>query len=195
PGPEEQLDMPEGIENNPQALDDFLDGVFEKHPDSDDLLTAVVLSASPTEIKVARSANEVISITDKKALGVVARSLGNKASAEKRLRRGSEVYIHKYGDGWEVINMPAVQAACVTWWPQDGAIRARLAGFAFYRAKSNRATQAWRQPATNINPVVYAASHERGLTPATENSDQPFQLTAEQTGAKAWNPKSYGNTY
>src|SRR3546814_19848036 len=45
PGPEEQLDMPQGIESNPQALDDYLDGVFEKYPDSDDLLTAVVLSA------------------------------------------------------------------------------------------------------------------------------------------------------
>ncbi|OZI15850.1 penicillin-binding protein [Bordetella genomosp. 7] len=195
PGPEEQLDMPEGIENNPQALDDFLDGVFEKHPDSDDLLTAVVLSASPTEIKVARSANEVISITDKKALGVVARSLGNKASAEKRLRRGSVVYIHKYGDGWEVINMPAVQAAFVSLSPQDGAIRAMVGGFDFYRGNFNRVTQAWRQPGSNIKPFVYAASLERGLTPATQISDQPFQLTAEQTGSKAWNPKNYGNTY
>src|SRR3546814_9619895 len=30
PGPEEQLDMPQGIESNPQALDDYLDGVFER---------------------------------------------------------------------------------------------------------------------------------------------------------------------
>src|SRR3546814_4422611 len=36
PGPEEQLDIPEGIENNPQALDDYLDGVFEKYPRSEE---------------------------------------------------------------------------------------------------------------------------------------------------------------
>src|SRR3546814_18090875 len=95
----EQVDLAAGIENNPQALDDFLDGVFEKYPDSDDLLTAVVLSASPTEIKVARSANEIITITDKKVLAVVARSLGSKAPAERRLQHGSVVYIHQLGEG------------------------------------------------------------------------------------------------
>ena len=195
PGPEEQLDMPAGIENNPQALDDYLDGVFEKYPDSDDLLTGVVLSASPTEIKVARSANEIITITDKKVLAVVARSLGSKASAERRLQRGSVVYIHKLGDGWEVINMPSVQAAFVSLSPQDGAIRAMVGGFDFYRGKFNRVTQAWRQPGSNIKPFIYAASLERGLTPATQISDQPFELTAEQTGSKAWHPKNYGNVY
>ncbi|OZI69735.1 penicillin-binding protein 1A [Bordetella genomosp. 2] len=195
PGPEEQLDMPEGIENNPQALDDYLDGVFEKFPDSDDLLTAVVLSASPTEVKVVRSANEFITIDDKKALAVVARSLGSKVPAERRLKRGSVVYIHKFGDGWEVINMPSVQAAFVALSPQDGAIRAMVGGFDFYRGKFNRVTQAWRQPGSNIKPFIYAASLERGLTPATQISDQPFVLTAAQTGSKAWHPKNYGNTY
>src|SRR5690606_26536876 len=195
PGPEEQLDMPEGIENNPQALDDYLDGVFEKFPNSDDLLTAVVLSASPTEVKVVRSANEFITIDDKKALAVVARSLGSKVPAERRLKRGSVVYIHKFGDGWEVINMPSVQAAFVALSPQDGAIRAMVGGFDFYRGKFNRVTQAWRQPGSNIKPFIYAASLERGLTPATQISDQPFVLTAAQTGSKAWHPKNYGNTY
>src|SRR3546814_656637 len=128
PGPEEQVDLAAGIENNPQALDDFLDGVFEKYPDSDDLLTAVVLSASPTAIKVARSANEIITIDDKKVLAVVGRSLSSKAPAERRLQRGSVVYIHKYGDGWEVINMPSVQAAFVSLSPQDGAIRSMVGG-------------------------------------------------------------------
>ena len=33
PGPEEQLDMPAGVENDPQALDEFLDGVFDKFSD------------------------------------------------------------------------------------------------------------------------------------------------------------------
>ena len=58
--------MPAGVENDPQALDEFLDGVFDKFSDSGDLLTAVVLSASPTEIKLVRSSREVISITDKR---------------------------------------------------------------------------------------------------------------------------------
>src|SRR5690606_36441423 len=91
--------------------------------------------------------------------------------------------------------MPAVQAAFVSLSPQDGAIRAMVGGFDFYRGNFNRVTQAWRQPGSNIKPFVYAASLERGLTPATQISDQPFQLTAEQTGSRPWNPKNYGNTY
>lgn len=195
PGPEAQVSVPEGIENDAVALDEFIDEALDKHSDSDDLLAAIVLSASPTEIKVARNANEIISITDKKALNVVARSLSPKAAEEKRLKRGSVVYIHKNGDDWEVVNMPAVQAAFVALSPQDGAIRAMVGGFDFYRGKFNRVTQAWRQPGSSIKPFVYAASLERGLTPATQISDQPFILTAAQTGSKAWSPKNYGNTY
>ncbi|WP_312430940.1 PBP1A family penicillin-binding protein [Achromobacter sp.] len=195
PGPEEQLDLPAGTENNPAALDEFLDGVFDKFPDSGDLLTAVVLSASPTEVKLARSSREVITVTDKKVLGVVARALNDKAKPEQRIKRGSVVYIRKFGDNWEIINLPSVQAAFVALSPQDGAIRAMVGGFDFYRGNFNRVTQAWRQPGSNIKPFIYAASLERGLTPGTQISDQPFELTAAQTGSKAWNPKNYGNQY
>ncbi|KAG1270358.1 hypothetical protein G6F65_013168 [Rhizopus arrhizus] len=195
PGPEEQLDLPAGTENNPAALDEFLDGVFDKFSDSGDLLTALVLSASPTEVKLARSSREIITVTDKKVLGVVARALNDKAKPEQRIKRGSVVYIRKFGDNWEIINLPSVQAAFVALAPQDGAIRAMIGGFDFYRGNFNRVTQAWRQPGSNIKPFIYAASLERGLTPATQISDQPFELTAAQTGSKAWNPKNYGNQY
>jgi penicillin-binding protein 1A len=195
PGPEEQLDLPPGTESNPAALDEFLDGVFDKFSDSGDLLTALVLSASPTEVKLARSSREIITITDKKVLAVVARALNDKAKPDQRIKRGSVVYIRKFGDHWEIINLPSVQAAFVALTPQDGAIRAMVGGFDFYRGNFNRVTQAWRQPGSNIKPFIYAASLERGLTPATQISDQPFELTAAQTGSKAWNPKNYGNQY
>jgi penicillin-binding protein, 1A family len=195
PGPEDQLDLPEGIEKSPAALDEFLDSVFEKYPDSDDLLTGVVLSASPTAIKVARSSNQIIDITDKRALTVVARALSPKAKPEARLRRGSVVYLHNRGEYWEVINMPAVQAALVSVSPQDGAIKAMVGGFDFYRGNFNRVTQAWRQPGSSFKPFIYAAALERGLTPATQVSDMPFTLTAEQTGSRPWQPKNYSGTY
>ncbi|WP_434647010.1 penicillin-binding protein 1A [Achromobacter piechaudii] len=199
PGPEDQIDLPDGVESDGQALDEILDGVQDKTPDSEDLLAAVVLSASPTEVKVARSARDIITITDKKALAVVARALNPKASDSQRIRRGSVVYIHKTGgkdDGsWEIINMPALQAALVSMVPQDGAIRAMIGGFDYNRGTFNRVTQAWRQPGSNIKPFVYAAALERGFTPATQISDQPFMLTAAQTGSKDWQPKNDGNKY
>jgi len=196
PGPEDNVTVPADAERNPQALDEMLDEVFEKFPDSGDLLTGVVLSASPTEIRVARSSKETITVNDKKALLIVARALGDKARPEVRIKRGSVVYVHKNADGiWEVINYPAVQAAFVTLTPKDGAIRAMVGGFDFYRGNFNRVTQAWRQPGSNIKPFIYASALERGLTPATQISNEPFYLSAAQTGSKPWAPKNYGDEY
>src|SRR3546814_6320722 len=76
----------------------ILDDLQEKHPDNGDLLTAIVLSASPTKITVARTANEIIDITDKGALRVVARGLVKNAKDNVRIERGSVVYVHKNGD-------------------------------------------------------------------------------------------------
>ncbi|WP_082988105.1 PBP1A family penicillin-binding protein [Bordetella bronchialis] len=195
PGPEDQIDLPDDIEKDPQALDDLIDGLQDKYPDSGDMYLGVVLAASPNAITVARGSHDIITIDDKKALSVVARALNPKAKDDERLRRGSVVYVHKNGDSWEVLNMPTLQGALVSETPDDGAIRAMIGGFDFYRGNFNRAVQAWRQPGSNIKPFIYAAGLERGLTPATQISDMPFSLTAEQTGSKAWNPKNDGNAY
>ncbi|VFR31043.1 Multimodular transpeptidase-transglycosylase [plant metagenome] len=195
PGPEEQLEMPAGIENDAAALDEFLDPVFDKYPDSQDMLTGVVLAASPTEVRVARSSRETVVINDKKSIAIVARALNDRAKPEARLRRGSVVYLHKNGDDWEILNMPSVQAAFVSVVPQDGAIRAMIGGFDYNRGNFNRVTQAWRQPGSSFKPFIYAASLERGLTPATQISDMPFEMTAAQTGSRAWAPKNYGGAY
>ncbi len=195
PGPEETIDLPAGIENKPEEFNALIDGLQEKYPDDDDLLTAVVLEANPSKIRVARSAKEIIEITDKDALKIVARGLGKNAKEQYRISRGSVVYVHKNGDHWEVINMPTIQAAFVSVRPQDGAIQSMVGGFDFAEGKFNRVTQAWRQPGSAFKPFIYASALERGLTPATQVSDEPFMLTAAQTGSKAWTPKNYGNKY
>lgn len=195
PGPEETVTLPAGIESQPEALNTLLDELQEKYPDNGDLLTGVVLSASPTEVKVARSATEIIEITDKRALRVVARGLTPKATGKVRIQRGSVVYVHQRPDYWELINKPTVQAAIVSLHAQDGAIQSMVGGFDFEEGKFNRVTQAWRQPGSAFKPFIYASSLERGLTPATQISDEPFSLTAEQTGSKAWSPKNYGRSY
>jgi penicillin-binding protein 1A len=195
PGPEETIDLPDGIENDASKLDGVLDDIQEKYPDSGDVLTAVVLQASPTKITVARSSRQIIEVTDKNALKTVARGLVKNAKEQVRIERGSVVYVHKNGDHWEVINMPTVQAAFVSLRPEDGALQAMVGGFDFEEGKFNRVTQAWRQPGSAFKPFIYAAALERGLTPGTQVSDEPFTLTAEQTGSKAWAPKNYGRTY
>ena len=195
PGPEDNIDLPSGIENDAAKLDALLDDLQEKHPDKGDLLTAVVLDASPTKITVARTSTDIIEITDKGALRIVARGLVKGAKDNVRIRRGSVVYVHQYNDHWEVINLPSVQAAFVSLRPQDGAIVSMVGGFDFEDGKFNRITQAWRQPGSAFKPFIYASALERGLTPATQISDEPFMLTAAQTGSKAWTPKNYGQKY
>ncbi|HLU20532.1 MAG TPA: PBP1A family penicillin-binding protein [Pusillimonas sp.] len=194
PGPEETIRLPEGFEKDGAALDNLLDELQDKYPDSDDLLMGLVLSASPEKIVVARSSQQIIEVTNKDALKIVARGLGKNAKDQYRIERGSVVYVHQNGDHWEVLNRPTVQAAFVSLRPQDGAILSMVGGFDF-EEQFNRVTQAWRQPGSAFKPFIYAASLERGLTPATQVSDEPFMLTAAQTGSKAWNPKNYGNTY
>src|SRR5690606_21405827 len=75
-GPEENIDLPEGIESDHARFDALLDELQERHPDNDNLLTAVVLSASPEQIVVARTAQQSSEITDPRALKIVARGLG-----------------------------------------------------------------------------------------------------------------------
>lgn len=195
PGPEGRISLAEGIESDPEAFSDILAAVQRDHPDTGDLFTAVVLSASPTKITAALSAEHIVDITEKSALNIVARALTPKANEKVRLSRGSVVYLFNNGRYWEVINMPTVQAALVSVTPQDGAIKAMVGGFHFSDGKFNRVTQAWRQPGSAFKPFVYAAALEKGLTPATQISDAPFHLTKAQTGSRAWSPKNYGNTY
>src|SRR5690554_5365172 len=128
-GPEENCDLPPGIENDDARFDALLDALQERHPDNDNLLTAVVLSASPDKIVVARTAQQVIEITDKRALKIVARGLAKSANDDVRIRRGSVVYIYEDDGYWGVINKPTVQAALVAVRPQDGAIQALVGGF------------------------------------------------------------------
>jgi penicillin-binding protein 1A len=190
------LTIPAGLEADAAKFDEFLDGVLDKHPDRTDMLTGVVLSVKPNEVRVARSATDIVVINDKKALAIIARALNPKAPAALRIQRGSVVYLHKTPAYWEILNMPAVQAAFVSMIPQDGSLRAMVGGFDFFHGNFNRVTQAWRQPGSAFKPFIYAASLERGLTPGTMISDQPFELTAAQTGSgKAWAPKNYGDEY
>ena len=70
--------------------------------------------------------------------------------------------------------MPRVQGALVALDPQDGAIRSLVGGFSFYHNKFNRATQAYRQPGSNIKPFLYTAALENGFTPASIINDAPI---------------------
>lgn len=195
PGPEGRVNLPEGIENDTEAFSDILANVQRDHPDTDDLLVGVILSATPNKVTIARSADKIITVDNQRALNVIARGLTRNASDKERVDRGAIVYLFNNDDNWEIINLPAVQAAFVSIRPTDGAILAMIGGFSFKKDNFNHVTQAWRQPGSAFKPFIYAAGLEKGLTPETLISDRPFRLTAAQTGSKPWSPKNYGGNY
>ena len=194
PGPAAQVDLPQGIENDTERFDLALEEIRNKYRDSDDLVTAVVLSASATEVVAARTPEQIYELSGK-SLGYVKRALVKTGPVERRIQRGSVIYLQKVDNIWTIINMPSVEGAFVSLNPANGAIESMIGGFDFNRGDFNRVTQAWRQPGSTFKPFVYAAGLERGITPGTNISDQPFHLSAAQTRSKPWSPKNYGNSY
>jgi penicillin-binding protein 1A len=79
--------------------------------------------------------------------------------------------------------------------PRDGAVRALVGGFDFYRNQYNHAIQALRQPGSSFKPFVYSAALEKGFTPATVVNDAPLTFTAAQTGSEPWEPKNYDGKF
>ena len=84
--------------------------------------------------------------------------------------------------------IPQAQAALVSLQPEDGAIRALVGGFSFGLNKFNRATQAQRLPGSSFKPFVYAASFERGFSPASIVLDAP--VVFRDRAGNVWRPQN-----
>jgi penicillin-binding protein 1A len=190
-GPEAFVTLP----TDPAELDQALDRQFQETSDADNLLSAVVLDASPTEVKAVLSDGENVSITGD-GLKFVSRALGDKAPSTIRLRRGALIRVSQDDKGhWQVAQMPQVEAAFVSARPTDGAILSLIAGFDFDRSKFNHVTQAYRQPGSSFKPFIYSAALEKGFSPATVVNDAPLYFDAGQTGGDVWEPKNYDGKF
>ena len=174
--------------------DEELEELLAEYDDSDDLLPAIVLEASPKLVRAYLRGGEVLKISDE-GLKFAARMLDDKSAPNKRVRRGAVIRVQKVDKGWQIVQLPDVEAAFVAASPVDGAIRALVGGFDFNRNKFNHVTQAWRQPGSSFKPFIYSASLEKGYTPASVIPDEPVSISAEETGSQAWEPKNYDGKY
>lgn len=95
------------------------------------------------------------------------------SKASQILNPGDLIRITSEGDTLTLSQIPQVQGAFVALDPHDGAIQALSGGFSFALNKFNRATQAFRQPGSNIKPFLYTAALENGFTPASIINDAP----------------------
>jgi penicillin-binding protein 1A len=189
-GAETYVDMANATAGQDEALEELL-GDFN---DNDDLLPALVLEASPQRVSAYLRGGEVLNI-QADGLKFAAPMLGDKAPPNKRLRRGAIIRVQKTVKGWQIVQLPEVQAAFVAASPVDGAIRALVGGFDFNRSKFNHVTQAWRQPGSSFKPFIYSAAMEKGYTPASVVPDEPISISADETGSQAWEPRNYDGKY
>ncbi|WP_426115652.1 penicillin-binding protein 1A [Massilia sp. PWRC2] len=190
-GPEAYVDIPTVKED----ADEAIEAELAEHPDSDDIVAAMVLQASAGAITAVTASGEEIKISGA-GLSFVREWLSDKAAPNRRLRRGAVIRVTQDGGAsWSVTQMPEIESAFVAADTTDGAIRALVGGFDYNRNKFNHVSQAWRQPGSSFKPFIYSASLERGLSPATIINDAPISFDAGQTGGQAWEPKNYDGKY
>ena len=189
-GPEAFIDLPEDPKERVQAIEDAL----LDYPDSDNIVAAVVLEASPRLVRVWRQ-GEAIDITGE-GLKFVSFALSGKSSPAQTIRRGAIVRVARDGKGpWEITQMPQIESSFVAADVNSGAVHALVGGFDFSRNKFNHVSQAWRQPGSSFKPFIYSAALERGFSPATVVNDAPIIIDAAQTGSQAWEPKNYDGKF
>ncbi len=190
-GPEKFIDLPA----DPKKMDEAIDDVLDDHPDNGDVLSAVVIEATPRKVVVLRSSGEQISITGE-GLEPARSGLSDKTPTAKQVRKGAVIRITQTGKGnWEITQLPEVEGALIALTPQTGAIRALVGGFDFAKNKFNHVTQAWRQPGSSFKPFIYSAALEHGFTPATVVNDSPLFFDSSVTGGQPWEPKNYDGKF
>ncbi len=186
-GPEKFVDLP----GDPKEFDEAIDDALSDHPDNGDLLSVVVLKASPKEVNAVRADGEAVQITGE-GLKLPQSGLSDKAPPNIKIRRGAVIRVAKTPKNtWEITQLPEVEGAFVALDPRDGAIKAMVGGFDFNKNKFNHVTQAWRQPGSSFKPFIYSAALEKGFSPATVINDAPLFFDAGTTGGQPWEPKNY----
>ncbi|PSJ18039.1 penicillin-binding protein 1A [Nitrosomonas supralitoralis] len=191
-GPEAFIDLLKNGMNQEKTLNDALDEVN----DSDDIYAAIVLAARPNKVQVYRKGGEIIEITGD-GLKFVQKSLVEKKEPGKKyITPGALIRIQKDSKNlWHIVQLPEVESALVSIDSNDGAIRALVGGFDFYKNQFNHVTQAWRQPGSSFKPFIYSAALEKGFTPATIINDAPLSFSSTQTGSQSWEPRNFDGKF
>ena len=198
-GPEGYIEIPaagkEDSKEAKEAMAEAVDGAFAQYPDSDDLLTAVVLEANSKRVVITRGEGETFTL-EGESIRFARNALADNASSGDRLRRGAVLRITQDDKGvFRIAQMPLVEAALVAIDPKDGAVRSLVGGFDFYKNQYNHVTQASRQPGSSFKPFIYSAALEKGITPTTVINDAPLFFSAGQTGGDEWEPKNYDGKF
>jgi penicillin-binding protein 1A len=154
---------------------------FKDHRDDEMLRAAIVLAATPKEMRVQLAGGERVTLSGE-GLRWAQTGLSPKAKAPLAIRRGAVVRIAAQGKSWQIAQWPQAEAAFVALDPHTGRVRALVGAFDFNRQSFNHVTQAYRQPGSAIKPLLYSAALERGVMPGSVIDDAPY------TASNGWSP-------
>ncbi|MFO7594003.1 MAG: penicillin-binding protein 1A [Pseudomonadota bacterium] len=116
-------------------------------------------------------------------------------TASDILKRGDIIRVEQNSEGeWQLAQVPTVTGALVSLAPKNGAVLALSGGFDFYQSNFNRATQAERQPGSNMKPFIYSAALANGFTPASIINDAPVVFT-DAALESDWRPENYSGKF
>ena len=184
-GPEARIELPVDATEREEAIVEAL----QKRPNSDGLLPAMVLDASPAKVRVELLSGDELTISGA-GLKFAARGLAATAKDNLRIAPGAVVRVSQNAKGdWAIVQVPQVAAAFVAIDADTGAYHALVGGFDYNLQKFNHVTQAWRQPGSAIKPFVYSAALDKGYGPGTRILDEPLDMPGENAG-ETWSPQN-----
>ncbi|MDP5008761.1 MAG: penicillin-binding transpeptidase domain-containing protein, partial [Glaciimonas sp.] len=158
------------------------------------IVPAIVISSNGKQVK-AMLRNETIITMSGEAVRFAASAFSKTGKA--KIQTGSVIRVTQGlgadKKGWQITQLPAVEATLVALTPQTGAIKTLIGGFDFNQNKFNHVTQAWRQPGSTFKPFVYSAALEKGFGPASIINDAPVSYPAG-VGKPNWEPKNDNNS-
>ncbi|XOV84084.1 MAG: penicillin-binding protein 1A [bacterium] len=188
----------------PQTLTNEVAGVLQSEDRYGGLLPAVVLAVSETSAIVQHSTDQrsTLQLADStwaRAYINVDRRGPAITSLTSVLAVGDQIRLReKISDEgqrtWVLSQLPEVQGAVVSLDPENGAVRALVGGYDFFRNQYNHALQAARQPGSGFKPLVYSAAIAEGITPADIFMDAPLVFDDENLESQ-YRPDNDNNRY
>ena len=179
---------------------DSLNQQLSEYHSVGELVPAIVLSTKNDNIGAYTKLEEIVEIEKKnyswaRKYKDANTTGGRPKTAADVVSTGDIVYLRKNSeDTWQLSQLPNVEGALVSLRPDDGALLALSGGFNFFASKFNRATQARRQPGSNIKPFIYSAALDNGFSPASMISGAPVVVRDNALGS-SWRPENYSKKF
>ncbi|MBL0087016.1 MAG: PBP1A family penicillin-binding protein [Ideonella sp.] len=196
-GPEDQESLADKLSG--AELERAAALALREHRDDETLRVAIVLNATPRELRAQLATGEAIVLSGE-GLRWAQAGLVAKPPADLAIRRGSVIRVVRAeapngkapaggaNDArWAISQWPEAQAALVAMDPGTGRVRAWVGGFDFHQQPFDHVSQAWRQPGSSFKPFLYSAALEHGVMPATQILDAPLTGAATEGG---WDPQN-----